>query len=527
MERYLTEFNTERLKTVFTDTVIVGSGLAGLTVALELDRLNVDYLVVSKGDIKVSNSFLAQGGIAAALSLEDSPKAHFKDTLKAGKGLCIEESVKILVDEGLQRVVELIGYYKVQFDRDEDRIPILTREGAHSKKRILHYKDKTGKAILEKLYSFVNKDKVLIGFEVEEILTDEEENRFLGVILKKDKEKIVIFAKSIVLATGGYSAVYSRNTSAYKINGDILGLALRTGLVLKDLEFIQFHPTAFYSEKNEQVKLISEAVRGEGAILVDDKGERFIDELKPRDEVARAIFNRYLEGRKVYLDISPIIKKGVNFQERFPTIYKVMKDNGLENSTKIPVSPAAHYSIGGIETNSYGETGINGIFAVGEVACTGINGANRLASNSLLECLVFGYRTAFSVYKYNLHTDRPRNIKLENRLDTCRELSQDKINLVLKKLKNIMWEKVGLIREENLLNEALNDINYIEKEINSYHNTRYIKDLIFLAKGIIISAINRKESRGAHYRKDFPRENEIYKKHTKVYNNFKIKMEVS
>ena len=526
MERYLTDFNTKKLKNYITDTVIVGSGLAGLSVALELEKLNQDFLIISKGDIKLSNSFLAQGGIAAPLYINDTVEEHIKDTLKAGKGLCIEENVKILVDEGLQRVIDLLEKYKIPFDKDKEGKPLLTKEGAHSKRRILHYKDKTGQAILKGLYDFINKNKTLIGYTLEEILIDEEENRFLGIIVKNNQEKLVIFAKSLILASGGYSAIYQRNTSAYRINGEILGLVLRNGIILKDLEFVQFHPTAFYSENINESKLISEAVRGEGAILVDDKGERFIDELKPRDEVARAIFKKYLEGRKVFLDISPILKKGVDFQKRFPTIYELMEKYNLKG-TKIPVSPASHYSIGGIEIDSYGKTNINGIFAVGEVACSGINGANRLASNSLLECLVFGYRTAYSVYKYNLYTKKPKNYELKNRANFNKSLSKEKIDYYINKLKKVMWENVGLLRDEKGLKKALNDINSIEKDVYSYNNTTYIKDLILLAKGIILSALERKESRGAHYRKDYPQENELYKKHTKVYKNLKIKMEVS
>ena len=527
MERYLTEFDTSKLKSIYTDTIIIGSGLAGLSVALELDRLKVDYLIVSKGDIKISNSFLAQGGIAVALSLEDSPEEHFKDTVNAGKGLCIEDNVRILVDEGVQRIIDLISFYKVPFDSDEKGIPLLTREGAHRKKRILHYKDRTGEILTTKLNEFVDKNNKLIGFEVEEILTDEGENRFLGIIVKNKRERIVIFAKSLVLATGGYSPLYLNNTSAYELNGDILGLALRTGLILKDLEFIQFHPTAFYSEREKRTRLISEAVRGEGAILIDEDGERFVDELKPRDEVARAIFNKYLEGKKVYLDISPIVKREIDFKKRFPSIYKMLKENNLETETKIPVVPSAHYSIGGIETNSLGETNIKGIFAVGEVACTGINGANRLASNSLLECLVFGYRTAFSVYRYNLYTDKARFINLKNKINKIKNLNNEEIHLLLNKIKSVMWGNVGLIRDENSLKKALDEIISIENYINDYNNTRYISDIITLAKGVILSALNRKESRGAHYRKDFPTDRENYKKHTKIYNNFKINLEVS
>ncbi|RUM59176.1 MAG: L-aspartate oxidase [Persephonella sp.] len=520
MERYITEFDTSKIKNIKVDTVIVGIGLAGLRVALELDKLNVNYLVISKNDIKISNSILAQGGIAVAFSPDDTPQEHFEDTIRSGKGLCIEENVKILVDEGIQRVGELLEVFKVDFDKDKKNRPLLTREGAHTKPRIIHYKDETGKKIIEDLFRYFNKKRILVGYQLEEIFI--EDNKFIGALFKRNNEYIVIYAKSLVLATGGYSPVYLRNTSAYKNNGDVLGIALRSGLILKDLEFVQFHPTALYIEGNEEeAQLISEAVRGEGGILINSDGERFIDELKTRDEVARAIFLQYQKGKKVFLDISQI----KNFEKRFSTIAKLLKEKDIKD--KIPVSPATHYSIGGIETNSYGETNVKGIFAIGEVACTGINGANRLASNSLLECLVFGYRVAFSIYKYNLFTEEPKVIKFVNRTNKKDYLTEEKFEEYLVKIKKIMWDKVSLIRDENGLKNALNDLVNIEKEIFKYHNTRYIKDIVLLCKGIILSALNRKESRGAHYRKDYPVERDKYKKHTKIYKNLEIKLEVS
>ena len=524
MERYLTEFNTDKLKSIQIETVIIGSGLAGLSTALKLEELNVNYIIISKKDISISNSYLAQGGVAVSLDSEDNTEEHFKDTVKAGKGLCIKENTKILVDDGVKRVIDLINI-KVPFDK-KNGIPLLTKEGAHSKRRILHVKDETGKAILKTVYDKLPKERFLIGYTLEEILVDE--NRYSGIIISNDrtKEKLVVKSKSLVIATGGYSAIYERNTSAYKISGDTLGVAFRAGLKLKDLEFVQFHPTAIYVE-GEKAKLITEAIRGEGALLLNNKGERFINELKPRDEVARAIFFEYKKGNKVYLDISPLFKKGINFEKRFPTVYKTLKELNLEKEKLIPVSPATHYTIGGIETNSFGETNINGIFAVGEVSCTGVHGANRLASNSLLECMVFGNRVAYGVYKHNLYSKMRNNLKIKNSFNTEKLLTEKEQEYYIKKIKKIMWDYVGLIRDENSLKYALKEMEEIYEKLKIYSNIRHLLDIITLSKCIILSAMNRKESRGGHYRIDYPNNDDTnYKKHTKVYNyNGVIKIE--
>ncbi len=523
MERYLTEFDTNILPEETVDTVIIGAGVAGLSTALQLSNLGIKPLIISKKEPDISNSFLAQGGIAAAIGKDDTPELHFIDTVKAGKGLCIEKNVRVLVEEGLERVVDLITI-GVPFDKDKNGLPLLTKEAAHSKRRVLHVKDRTGSAIGKTLYQEINKRNIKLDtcFYLEEILV--EDNVFKGIIVSNNTEKRFIRSKSLVLATGGYSPLYKRNTSAYKVGGDVLSIAFRAGAVLKDLEFVQFHPTAL-NLPDYPAYLISEAVRGEGAILVNDKGERFVDELKPRDEVARAIYMQYKQGRKVFLDISPLKEKGINFKERFPSIYKMLKEAGLENKNLIPVSPAAHYSIGGIEAKPNGKTNIEGIFSVGEISCTGIHGANRLASNSLLECIVFGYKTSYSVYLYNMYTKVDKRFNEKNIIKRT-EILQKK-DFILQQLKDIMWDSVGLIREEKPLKEALSKIQRLENQLYSYKNVRYLLDLVYLAKAVVLSALNRKESRGTHFRLDFPKENDQYKKHTKIYNNFKIKMEVN
>ncbi len=524
MERYLTAFDTKKIPEEYADTIIIGAGVAGLSTALQLLNLGIKPLVFSKKNPDISNSFLAQGGIAAAIGEKDSPQLHYEDTLKAGKGLCIGENVRILVEEGIERVVDLITY-SVPFDKDKDGKPLLTKEAAHSERRILHVKDRTGEAIGKVLYKkAVEKGlKIEENFYLEEIITDDED-RFVGVILSKGEKKFFIRAKSLIIATGGYSPIYLRNTSAYKVGGDSISVAFRAGVFLKDLEFVQFHPTALYLE-NTPAYLISEAVRGEGAILINDKGERFIDELKPRDEVARAIYMQYKEGRKVFLDISPLKKKNIDFKERFPSIYKMLKATGLADKNLIPVSPAAHYSIGGIEALPNGKTNIKGIFAVGESSCTGVHGANRLASNSLLECVVFGYKTAYSVFLYNMYN----NINMK-----FHEISHTKGNKVLSnkepflsKIKRLMWENVGLIRDENSLKTALKEIENLENQLYQYSNVRYLIDTVYLSKAVILSALYRRESRGTHYRLDFPQEKDEYKKHTMVKKEFKINLEVN
>ncbi len=523
MERYLTAFDTSILPEETVDTVIVGSGIAGLSVALQLLKLGIKPLILSKKEPKISNSFLAQGGIAAAIGVDDSTEIHYRDTISAGRGLCIEKNVRILVEEGLERVVDLLNI-GVPFDRDDKGKPLLTKEGAHSRRRVLHAKDKTGSAIGKTLYKEISKYGIHIetGFYVEEILTYD--NQFKGIIVSNNKEKKFIRAKSLVLATGGYSPLYRRNTSAYKIGGDTLGIAYRAGLVLKDLEFIQFHPTALDLE-DFPAYLISEAVRGEGAILINDKGERFIDELKPRDEVARAIFLQYKKGNRVFLDISPLKRRDIDFSNRFPSISSMLKSVGLEGENLIPVSPAAHYSIGGIEAEPTGKTSVGGIFSVGEVSCTGIHGANRLASNSLLECVVFGYKTAYSVYIHNMYTEIDFSFRSKNLLKS-QNILKDK-DPYLKKLKDTMWENVGLIRDRTSLKDALEAVQSMEYQLYNYRNARYLIDLVYLAKGIILSALRREESRGTHFRLDFPEEREEYKKHTKLDKNFKITLEVN
>ena len=509
MPRYITNFSTLNLPSENIDTIIVGSGLAGLSVAKKLIDLGERPLILAKKPIERTNSFLAQGGIAAAVSIHDNPDKHKQDTLKAGKGLSNEENVKILVEEGLERILELISS-GVPFDRKNGCIS-LTKEGAHSLSRILHVKDKTGEFLTKHFYQEVlNKAHIQYGYFLEEILV--EDGRFYGVIVSNKKEKKVIYAKSLVLATGGYSPLFKRNTSAYFVGGDTLLKAFRAGCELEDLEFIQFHPTALDME-GEPAFLLTEALRGEGALLVDENGERFVDELKPRDEVARSIYKKIQEGKKVYLDLKPIEEKGISIKERFPNIYSLISRYNLQH--KIPVSPAAHFTMGGIRAGVDGTTGISGIFAVGEVACTEVHGANRLASNSLLECITFGTKTGYSVYKYNMYTDIKEK-RFENKTP-FHEISPEERKRVINSVKELLWKHCGVVRDRENLEKGLNQISMLH---NLYENIScgYVKDILKLGKLVIKSALDRQESRGSHYRSDFPIEKDELKKHSIIKN---------
>lgn len=518
-DRYIACFDTKNIEKVYTDTVIVGSGLAGISAAYYLSSLGINPLIITKKKASRSNSFLAQGGIAAAIGQDDSTEYHFQDTIYAGKGLCIEKNVRILVEEGLERVVDLINM-GVEFDRDENGYIKLTREGAHRVSRVIHSKDRTGyqigKTIVEKLKH--KSVKIIENHYLQEVLT--EGGRFVGVVITDGEKQIVVYAKSIVVATGGYSGIYARNTSAYNIAGDTIATLYRAGCRLMDLEFVQFHPTAI-NLPDKPGWLISEAVRGEGATLVDENGDRFVDELKPRDEVARAILNKYREGHRVYLDISPLLKKGINFPERFPNIFSMLKEFGIENQTKIPVSPSAHYTIGGVKADLSGRTDVPGIYVIGETSCTGVHGANRLASNSLLECVVSGYKVAYSVYVYNMYA-KIDTVDIDNKMEKEIQLDKASRDRVLREIKNIMWEDVGLVRTENSLKGAINKFQSIWEFLQPYCNVRHLKDICILATAVAQSALSRKESRGVHYRDDHPSESPDFKKHSILDKNFEI-----
>lgn len=512
--RYLIDFDTDKIKKEYYDVIIIGSGIAGVYTALELpDKYNI--VILTKETIDISNSVLAQGGIAVSLDKEDSPELHFKDTLYAGAGLCDENSVWVLVNEAAQNI-ESLCKFGVNFDKKKNRDELsLTREGAHSKNRIIHAGDTTGKEVCDKLISVVetrNNVKIKERTFAIDILTDKDICK--GVLtFDEDSSEYILYVSNVVInAAGGFGQLYSNTTNPEVATGDGVGLAYRAGAELMDMEFVQFHPTVLFHQENKTF-LISEAVRGEGAILKNINGERFmpkyheLNELAPRDIVSRAIFSemKKTESDHVFLDIT---FKGKDYlEQRFPNIYKTCLTYGIDMSKDyIPVAPAEHYCMGGVKADVFGRTNIQGFFACGEVACSGIHGANRLASNSLLEGLVFGYKISNEVNKVLIDGesfDKKLHTKYENRRVT-KQIDKKELKL---NLQNIMTEYVGIIRDQGGMLKAKGIVDEYYNLIHDMENSSIedfeIQNMVLLAKLVIEAAIEREESRGAHYRSDF------------------------
>ncbi|SHK43562.1 L-aspartate oxidase [Thermocrinis minervae] len=479
------------------DILVCGSGIAGLTCSIVLKELGFDPLIVTRG---WGNTYYSQGGIACASLPQDSPYLHFLDTQRAGRGLCDEKNLWILVDEGVQRLYDL-RRWGVIFDPDT------TLEGGHSFPRVFKVKDYTGRAINEAL---LRRAKAL-GVKIVEGVLEEllvEEGRLWGAIVKDGESYRLVSVKVLVLSTGGASSMFLHTSNPQKVRGDSMGTALRIGAHMRNLEFIQFHPTVVKGTN----LLISEAVRGEGAILVDERGERFVDELQPRDLVSRAIYKKLKEGHQVYIDLRPLIRKGIQLEERFPTILSELRKLGYDPySEPIPVVPAAHYFIGGIYTDSYGRTTVENLYAVGECASTGVHGANRLASNSLLEGVVFGYRTAYAIANNLQHVKR-RKFRLQNSRE---EKFDPPFNFT--DLKKLMWESCGMERDEGSLKEGIRQLSLWLEGYHLWKSTpenRSLLDIGLLALATLKCALERRESRGVHYRRDFPQEREEFRKDT-------------
>lgn len=382
---------------IVTDVLIVGTGVAGLYTALNLDE-NLKIIMVSKGEVNECNSNWAQGGISVARGYDDID-LFIQDTLKAGQYKNDAAAVEVLAEESIANINTLIEL-GVDFDRTEGELNF-TREGAHSINRIVHYKDKTGQRIEEVLLNSI-KSKKNIAFYKNCCLIDiiKKDNTCAGGICIKDDKQINIHSKITVLATGGIGGIFKSSTNERSITGDGVAIGIRNNVRVKNIDYIQFHPTSFYSEysSNERRFLISESLRGEGGKLINKKGERFVDELLPRDVVTKRIIEeeKKTESKNVYLDISFMPKDFL--EKRFPTIYEECFRNGIDISKEpIPVTPAQHYFMGGLEIDLYGRTSMKNLYAFGEVSCTGVHGANRLASNSLLEALVFPKRGAENI----------------------------------------------------------------------------------------------------------------------------------
>ena len=424
----------------YVDVLIVGSGVAGLYSALNL-RDDLDVMVVSKDKIDCTNTSLAQGGISVARDVNDVPY-FIEDTLKAGQYKNDVQAVKVLTKESIENVDSLVAL-GLDVDKDDEGNWDYTKEGAHCVNRIIHTQDNTGENVEKTLVENVLNRKNIKVYE-DTFLVDiiEKNNKCIGAILFKDNKQINVFAKSVILACGGIGGLYKNSTSQRILKGDGLAVALRHDIELKDINYIQIHPTAFYDESDDERRfLISESVRGEGGKLYNINGERFVDELQPRDVVSQAIFKEMEKTNSPYvlLDISFLDKNYL--KNRFSTIYNKCLEKGTDITKEpIKVSPAQHYFMGGIKVNLDSETSMENLYAVGETACTGIHGANRLASNSLLEGLVFSKRAA-NLINHKTDTFNLTKIDIDRIYKSQKEIEEDNRILVV----NAIKEKGGVI----------------------------------------------------------------------------------
>ncbi len=526
------------------DVLIIGSGLAGLTSALKLaDHKKI--LIVSKREIEDSSSQWAQGGIAAVMSNEDSVESHVKDTEFVGGGLCNHKVATFVASRGHDAIAWLNDLH-VPFSRDEVSHELhLTKEGGHSHRRVVHVKDATGRAIQTTLSEKVKAHPnitILENHIAVDLITEKKSlkvekiksNRCLGAYLLNNKtgKVITVASQETILAAGGVSKVYLYTTNPDVSTGDGVAMAWRAGCRVANMEFIQFHPTCLYHPKAKSF-LISEIVRGEGGLLKLPDGSRFMDqydkraELASRDIVARAIdFEMKKRGIDcVYLDISH--KSPEFIQSQFPTIYARCLELGIDITKEpIPVVPAAHYSCGGVMTNLSGQTDLAHLYAIGETAYTGLHGANRLASNSLLECLVFGDAVAHHI----LQSKVDKSSFTLPHWDESRVTDADEEILIThtwNELRRFMWNYVGIVRTNKRLSRALHRIHMLRNEVHEFytnfrvsHNLIELRNLLQVAELIVESAIMRHESRGLHFSRDYPKQLKTAKQTILTPSNF-------
>lgn len=515
------------------DTIVVGSGLAGLTSALYASEKG-NVAIITKSGLDISNSYKAQGGIAVALDEDDSPELHLRDSIEAGRGLCDFDAMEVLVNEGRSCVLNLIEQ-GMPFDRGSDGNIILGLEGGHSKRRIIHAEgDATGKVLTRFMLQRVGERTNIQAFEnmaVVELLVRGNQCYGVQALDFKTKRNFIFRANAVIVATGGLSRLYTRSTNPHTATGDGYALAYLAGAKLADMEFIQFHPTALHI-KNQDAFLISEAVRGEGAWLLNENNERFLEnvgemaELSPRDVVSLAIFKEIEKSKSGHVFLSLAHLDSEKIKQRFSHIYENLLEFGLDlTKDKIPVAPAAHYTVGGIKTDLNGQTNIKNLFAAGEVASTGVMGANRIASNSLLECLVFGRRAGMAAAGVSPVRQPDFNEVMEHRLDTENEM------IFLKnknRLAKLMTRYVGIVRNKKGLRYAIREIRKIRDEFASYNKEYNLNKIRFNAEICLLianAALLREESRGGHIREDFLNENPDFKFHIIQQKNGKIEFE--
>ena len=509
-----------------TDFIVVGGGIAGLRAAIALAEAG-SVLVVTKQEVTESNTQYAQGGIAVALSDDDEVELHLQDTIDAGDGVVNVEAARVLVKEGPERIQELIAW-GTKFDRSGSKLTF-TREGAHSRSRILHAQgDSTGREIGRALIARAQ-NIAHVAFTEFEFTTDlcMDGNRVAGVaMLASDGTRKKVSSKAVLLATGGAGQVYSDTTNPLVATGDGIAMAYRAGAAISDMEFFQFHPTAL-SVSGAPRFLLSEALRGEGALLLNPERERFMPryhpmaELAPRDVVARAIVQEIAESKVTpavaYLDLRHL--DAANLRDRFPRIFETCKQYGIDITIdRVPVRPAAHYLMGGIKTDLSGRSTLRGLYAAGETACTGVHGANRLASNSLLEGLVFGARAAEAMRNETGSRSQLSCSGETSHPDSTREAE------TAQRLREAMWQHAGVVRVKEGLQQLQQQItDWRESLANaSTRSACETRNLLVVGDLIAKCALAREESRGAHFRTDCPRRDDAHFRKHSVVNASKV-----